>query len=117
MGPQENHERYKKLVSLVDWTRSLLADCPPGLADCPPGALSQQHTPFSRNLSNYSNNLESILDVYDIGHLGYNIWFFKRTSYKMTMLTNSIQTIKKIQDFYKQSMHYFENHFVLKVYH
>jgi hypothetical protein len=75
---------------------------------------ASRHSPRSRNLSNYSNNLESRLDVYDIRLLGYNTWFFKKTSHKMTMLTNSIQTIKKIQDFHKQSMHYFENHFVLK---
>jgi hypothetical protein len=44
--------------------------------------------------------------------------FFKRTSYEVTMLTNSIQMIKKIQVFfYKQSMHYYENHLFLKVYH
>jgi hypothetical protein len=30
------------------------------------------------------------------------------------MLTNSIQTIKRIQDFHKQGIHYFENHFVVK---
>jgi hypothetical protein len=75
---------------------------------------ASRHSPLSRNLSNYSNNLESRLDVYDIRYLGYNTWFFKKISHKMTMLTNSIQTIKKIQDFHKQSMHYFENHFVLK---
>jgi hypothetical protein len=106
--------RDKKLACSAGWTRNLLTDCPPGLADCLPGALRQQHSPLSRNLSNYSNNLESRLDVYDLRHLGYNTWFFKKTSHKMTMLTNSIQTIKKIQDFHKQSMHYFENHFVLK---
>jgi hypothetical protein len=52
------------------------------MADYPPGALSQQHSPPSRNPSNYLNNLESVLDVYDVGYLGYNTWFFKRTSYK-----------------------------------
>jgi hypothetical protein len=40
---------------------------------------SASNIPLSHNLSNYSNNLESILDVYDVGHLGYNTWFFKRT--------------------------------------
>jgi hypothetical protein len=30
------------------------------------------------------------------------------------MLTNSIQTIKRIQDFHKQGIYYFENHFVVK---
>jgi hypothetical protein len=63
---------------------------------------ASQLSPLSRNASNYSNNLESILDGYDVRHLGYNIWFFKRTSYiKITMLTNSIQMIKRIQYFHK----------------
>jgi hypothetical protein len=75
---------------------------------------SASNIPLSRNLSNYSNNLESILDVYDVRHLGYSTWFFKKTSHKMTMLTNSIQTIKRIQDFHKQGIQYFENHFVVK---
>jgi hypothetical protein len=30
------------------------------------------------------------------------------------MLINSIQTIKKIQHFHKQGIHYFENNFVSK---
>jgi hypothetical protein len=75
---------------------------------------SASNTPLSCNLSNYSNNLESILNVYDVGHLRYNTWFFKRTSYKNDHVNNSIQTIKRIQDFHKQGIHYFENHFVVK---
>jgi hypothetical protein len=59
----------------------------PGGLSARPGGLSARSSqpadsPLSLNLSKYSNNLEIILDVYDIEYLGYNTWFFKRTSYK-----------------------------------